>query len=65
MLRLCRAVRGSGIQRSEVDSGITPGLVSGVESRGSRSQGGRGLGVRGFKDFKIGSGVQGETLVDC
>ena len=34
MLQLCRAVGGSGIQWSEVNSGVTPGLVSGVESRG-------------------------------
>ena len=36
--------------------------MSGVESRGSRGQSGRGLGVRGFREFKVGSGVQGETL---
>ena len=31
----------------------------------SRGRGGRGLGVQGLKGFQGGSGVQGETLVDC
>ena len=43
----------------------TGSSVWGRVKGGSGGQGGRGLSVRGFKEFKVGVRVLGETLVDC